>query len=71
MPQITWGEKGDAPGQFERRDLSHRKRQARFRLQFARVDLCLRRGRRQSEQQRRIQKRLHVSPSFENFRDGP
>ena len=42
-------QEGNAPGQFELRHLSHRERQARFRLQRARVDLRARRGRSQSQ----------------------
>ena len=41
------GQERDAPGQIERRHLGHRERHARFRLQFARVDLCPRGDRHQ------------------------
>jgi hypothetical protein len=44
------GQEGNAPRQIERRHLSHRERQVRLRLQLARVDLGLRRGRQQREE---------------------
>ncbi len=42
-----------------------------FRLLLARVDLCARRGRHQRQEQRRIQKRLHVCISFSHGLSGP
>jgi hypothetical protein len=61
------GQKRNAPGQVERRDLGHRERQAWLRLLFARVDLRPRTDRQESDDERRFQNRLHGSPSIDNF----
>jgi hypothetical protein len=53
------GQEGNAPRQFERGHRRHGERQVRFGFHVARVDLGLRRGRHQSEEQRRVHKYLH------------